>query len=261
MSVLQPVAEGHHLALADVEHALDRVADLLSEQRVLHLVERALGVDLLDQVAELGVLTDGRLERERLTPSHLREVVDLLERRVERLRELLAGGLPAHRLGELEPRPVELAQAVVDVDRQADRAGTIGDRPRDALTDPPRRVGGELEAAAPVEQLNRTHQADVAFLDEIQQRKPLTLVLAGHGNHQPEVGHDEPLARGLSLADVGTSLRDALLRTEAAGTEPIFGLLTALDGHGKLHLFFLGEQRLAGRSLQVEAEIVSVVGP
>src|SRR5206468_6067387 len=105
------------------------------------------------------------------------------------------------------------------------------------------------------------HQPDVAFLDEIQQGQALALVLPGHGHHQSQVGHDEPLACRLRLSDVGTGLRDALLRTEAAGAEAILGLLAALDGHGKLHLFLLGEQRLARRSLQVEAEIISVVGP
>src|SRR5581483_3875550 len=57
LAVLQAVAERDHVALALVEHALDRVADLLPQQGVLHLVEGRVGVDLLDQVAELRVLT------------------------------------------------------------------------------------------------------------------------------------------------------------------------------------------------------------
>ena len=38
-------------------------------------------------------------------------------------------------------------------------------------------------------------------------------------------------------------------------------LLAAFDGHGELDLFLLGQQRLAGRRLEVEAQVVSVVGP
>src|SRR4051794_15352422 len=43
--------------------------------------------------------------------------------------------------------------------------------PGDRLADPPGGVGGELEALAPVELLDRVHQAEVALLDEVEQRQ------------------------------------------------------------------------------------------
>src|SRR5207249_10852261 len=43
--------------------------------------------------------------------------------------------------------------------------------------------------------------------------------------------------------------------------ESILAVLPALDGHGELDLLLLGQQRLASRRLQVEAKVVSVVGP
>ena len=98
------------MALALVEHLVDGTADLLAEKLILDLSEPRLGVDLLDQVAQFGVLADRRLQGQRLAPTHLRQVVDLVDRRVERLRELLARGLTAHGLRELEPRAVELPQ-------------------------------------------------------------------------------------------------------------------------------------------------------
>ena len=52
-----------------------------------------------------------------------------------------------------------------------------------------------------------------------------------------------------------------LLGTQAAGAESLLALLAAFDGHGELDLFLLGQQRLAGRRLEVEAQVVSVVGP
>src|SRR6266542_10058 len=233
---VQPVAELHHVALALVEHAVHGVADLLAEEGVLHLGELPLGVGLLGEVA------------------------DLVDRGVEGLGQLLAARFPTHLLRELEPRAVQLAQAVVDVHRQADRARTIGDRARDPLTDPPRRVGGELEAAPPVEQLDRAHQPDVPLLDEVEQREPLALVLPGHGDHQTQVGHDEPLAGGLGLADVGPGPHDRAIRAQAAGLQAVLGLLALLDGHGEHDLLLLGEERLSGRGLQVQAEVVGVVG-
>ena len=46
------------MTLTLVEHLVDGPADLLAEQLVLDLGEPCLGVDLLDQVAQLGVLAD-----------------------------------------------------------------------------------------------------------------------------------------------------------------------------------------------------------
>src|SRR2546429_4143071 len=50
----------------------------------------------------------------------------------------------------------------------ADRAGLVGDRPRDGLPDPPRGVGRELVAAPILELVHGLHQADVAFLDQVR---------------------------------------------------------------------------------------------
>jgi hypothetical protein len=56
------------------------------------------------------------------------------------------------------------------VHRDADRARLVGDRARDRLADPPRGVGGELVAAAVFELVHRLHQADVALLDQVEER-------------------------------------------------------------------------------------------
>ena len=45
----------------------------------------------------------------------------------------------------------------------------VGDRPSDRLTDPPGRVRRELEAAPILEPVDRLHEPDVAFLDQVQQ--------------------------------------------------------------------------------------------
>ena len=47
----------------------------------------------------------------------------------------------------------------------------VGDRPGDRLADPPGRVGRELEPAPILKPIDRLHEADVAFLDEVEQRQ------------------------------------------------------------------------------------------
>ena len=84
----------------------------------------------------------------------------------------------------------------------ADRARLIGDRARDRLPDPPRRVGRELVAAAVFELVDRLHQADVAFLDQVQELQAAVGVFLGDGNDEAQVGLDHFLLRltGLALA-------------------------------------------------------------
>src|ERR1700747_1968451 len=73
------------------------------------------------------------------------------------------------------------------VDGQADGAATVCDPSLDGLTDPPRRVGRELEALAPVELLDRAQQAEVPFLDQVEQRDPRRAIPARDRNDQSQI--------------------------------------------------------------------------
>ncbi len=53
--------------------------------------------------------------------------------------------------------------------RNPDRAGLIRDGTRDGLADPPNGVRGEFVTATVFELLDTFHQADVAFLDQIEE--------------------------------------------------------------------------------------------
>jgi hypothetical protein len=82
------------------------------------------------------------------------------------------------------------------VDGQADRAGLVHDRPLDGLADPPGGVGGEAEAALGVELLHRADQAEVALLDQVEQRQAAVEIAPGDLHHQAQVAHDHALAGG-----------------------------------------------------------------
>jgi hypothetical protein len=85
------------------------------------------------------------------------------------------------------------------VDGEADGAAGVGDAAGDGLADPPRGVGGELEALAPVELLDGVHQAEVALLDEVEQRQARRLVLLGDRHHEAQVRlHEGALGRSPS---------------------------------------------------------------
>ena len=79
--------------------------------------------------------------------------------------------------------------------RQTNRPAIVGDGAPDRLADPPGRVGRELEAASELKAIDRFHQADVAFLDQIEQREPASEVALGDRDHQAEIGFDQLLLR------------------------------------------------------------------
>jgi hypothetical protein len=146
------------------------------------------------------------------------------------------------------------------VDRQADGAGGVGDAPGDGLADPPRGVGGELEALAPVELLDGVHQAEVALLDEVEEREPGGLVLLGDGHDEAQVGLHERALGVLALAQLAPQLT-LLGRREllAALLQRRPGGQAALDRLGEPDLVILGQQRVLTDVGEVQPDEVLLV--
>src|SRR5258708_2639770 len=69
----------------------------------------------------------------------------------------------------------------------ADGAHLIGDRTADRLADPPRGIGRELIAAAILELIDRLHQADIAFLDQVEKLQPAVGVFLGDRDDEAQV--------------------------------------------------------------------------
>ena len=91
----------------------------------------------------------------------------------------------------------QLAHLLGDVDGQADRPALVGERAGDRLADPPCRVRGELEAELVVELLDRADQAEVAFLDEVEERDAGFRVVARDRHDQAQVRLDQTALGGL----------------------------------------------------------------
>ena len=127
------------------------------------------------------------------------------------VRDLLDRRLASELLEHLALDPQHLVHRLDHVHRDADRAGLVGDRAGDRLTDPPRRVGRELEALRVVELLDRPDQAEVALLHEVEQRHAAADVALGDRHDETQVGLGElPLGE---LAVDGDGLEaGALLR-------------------------------------------------
>ena len=83
--------------------------------------------------------------------------------------------------------------------RDADGASLIGDGAGDGLPDPPRGVGREFVAAAPFELVDGLHQADVAFLNQVEELQAAVRIFLRDGNDEAKVGFDQFLLRLLGF--------------------------------------------------------------
>src|SRR6056297_3262383 len=163
-----PEAHAQHTFLARRERRQNprrRLLQVLLNGRI----QRQDGILVLDEVPELTVflIPDRRLQRDRLL-GDLHHLADLLERHLELLGQFLWRRLAADLVEHLAAGAHQLVDRLDHVHRNADGAGLIGDRAGDRLPDPPRRIRAELVAPAILELVDGLHQADVAFLDEIE---------------------------------------------------------------------------------------------
>ena len=86
--------------------------------------------------------------------------------------------------------------------RNTDGARLIGNRTRNRLPDPPGCIGREFVAAAIFKLIDRLHQADIAFLNKIEELQPAIGVFFGNRNHETQIRLDHFLLglTGFALA-------------------------------------------------------------
>src|SRR5215218_1749514 len=195
----EPVPQLEHAALA-VGEVLQRLAEGLLGEDLRGPLVRRLGPLVGDELPELGLLlvADRLLERDRRLRGAL-DRVDLLRIDPRDVGDLLGRRLATQLRDELALGAADLVELLHHVDRDADRAGLVGQGTRDRLADPPRGVGRELEALAVIELLRRAYQTECALLDEVEERESLVPVVLGDGDDEPQVGLDH-LLLGVEVA-------------------------------------------------------------
>ena len=201
-AVVEAVAEFEDAPLAFGEAAED-FGEPAAEEVEAGDVAGVFGGLVFKQVAEAGVvgLADGGLHGDGLL-GQFEDHAHAFEGHFHAVGEFFGGGFAAQLLGELLLRAPELVDDLDHVDGDADGAGLVGDAAGDGLANPPRGVGGELVAAAVFEFLHALHEADVAFLNEVEEGLAAVGVFLGDGNDEAQVGfHHLPL--GLLRARAG----------------------------------------------------------
>ena len=113
---------------------------------------------------------------------------------IQHVRYFFCTGFVIKLLGQLTGRPQVNIEFLHHMDRQANSAGLVHDAALDRLPNPPGGVGGETETALRVEFFHGANQAQVALLDQVQQRKPAVDITTGNLHHQAQVALDHPAA-------------------------------------------------------------------
>ena len=188
-------------------------------------------------------LADGRLQADRLF-GDLQDLAHLVLGVVHLVGDFLGCGLATELLNEGALGADEFVDGFDHVHRNTDGAGLIGDGARDGLTNPPGGVGRELVAAAVFELFDGLHQADVAFLNQVEELQAAVDVLLGDRDDQPEVGLNQlglgGFGAGLGLFEHAHGLAQAVRSQTTLAFDvadfflPLAELLADLD-----HVLFL----------------------
>ncbi len=123
-------------------------------------------------------------------PAHFRGVL------AGEVRDVLGARLAVRVRLEVALRPEHRVQLPDHVHRQPDGARLVHDRALDVLPDPPGGVSREAKAALRVELVERVHEAEVAFLHEVEERHAAVEIALGDVHHQAQIVLDHLLARG-----------------------------------------------------------------
>ena len=126
------------------------------------------GLQVWEQFPELRAsVTHRLLQGDRLLKG-LHGFMESLRPHPQDLRHFFESSRAAQLLPESSGHAKDAVRGFSLVNRNANGPRLIRQRARDALTDPPRCIGAELEPLAILIALGRFHQTDISFLHEIQ---------------------------------------------------------------------------------------------
>jgi len=120
-------------------------------------------------------------------------------------------------LGERHGGAAHLRNLVDEMDGEADRFALVRQGALDGLLDPPRGVGRELAALARVKTFDGLDQADIAFANEVKERKAKILIVHRDLHDEPEIGGNHVVAGGLVAAADALRQLDFLLDRQEGG--------------------------------------------
>src|SRR5690606_5134381 len=159
---------------------------------------------VLDEIPQVGVfvVANGGFHGNGFF-GNFEDLADLVFRHFHALAEFFGRGFAPHFLKHLAGNTVEFVEGFNHVHRNTNGARLVGNRAGNGLANPPGGIGGEFVTAAVFKFVYGFHQADVAFLNQVEELQAAVGVFFGNGNDQAQVGFDHFLfgAARLGFAD------------------------------------------------------------
>ena len=149
----------------------------------------------LAEFALVALLRRRRVAQRHVAARHELERLRFGRRDVEVGRDLLRRRRVIESRGEVGEFASEPAGHRGELGRQRERATLAGQRVHDGLSNPPHRVGDELDVAGRIEPARRLEQAEVALVDQVEEADTELAVPLRVGDDEAEVGFDEALER------------------------------------------------------------------
>src|SRR5579863_7436553 len=173
------------------------LSSLVLEVHVDHRFRRRDYGAVFDEVAEMRIFlfADWRFERDRLLRD-LQDFPHFRHRNIHALGDFFRGRLASQFLHQLTRSSYQLVDGFDHVHWDANGTRLVSNGPSNRLPNPPCGVGGKFVAAAVFEFVHGFHQADVAFLNQVEELQSAVGVFLGDGNNETKVGLDQ-LALGL----------------------------------------------------------------
>src|SRR5664280_1014911 len=155
---------------------------------------------VFDEIAQVRIFffANRRFQRDRFL-CDLQHLANLRDWNIHALGNLFAARLTPKLLHQLTRGADKLVDRFDHVHRNTHGAGLVGDRSRDRLSNPPRGVRRELVATTVFELVHGLHQADVAFLDEVEELQSAVGVLLCNRYDQAKVSFDQLFLRLLRI--------------------------------------------------------------
>src|SRR5216110_471184 len=178
LAIVEAIAQPHNLALLRGQ-AVKHVLNLLSKQLMSSSLCRCQSGVIFNEVTHfsLAVFSGGRFQTYWFFLGILDDVLYLASGHPHRLGNLFDGWFMAKILEESATCAEEKTNLLPHVDGKTNGFGLVGNGPRDGLANPPGRIGAKLVAFGIVELFDRSHEADVSFLDQVQQIHTTVTVL------------------------------------------------------------------------------------
>src|ERR1700722_17394522 len=207
-AIFQPEAHLDDFLFARRQRAQD-LAGLVLQVHVDHRLGRRNYAAILDEVAQMRIFlfANRRLQRDRFLRD-LQHLAHFRHRNIHALGNFFRRRFASQFLHQLPRGADQLVDRLDHVHRDANRTRLIRNGTGNRLPNPPRGVRGKLVATAVFELVHGFHQADIAFLNQVEELQAAVGVFLGDGNHQAEVGLYQLT---LSLLRVNVALDDLAL--------------------------------------------------